>query len=335
MSRLARAFKRSAVRAVLAAALMAAAPAATPAQTPNSWSPGDVPRFLLVPADSTQPPAVVDPADVPILRRRIAVHVSGSTRREALRQIGRASGLEFVYANDLVPPGDSVRLQADDITVAAALTEVLLGAGVDVAIGANGNAILVKRTVVLAQAPRKDVVRGRVTTDSGIGDRRRGRHRHDGSDGRDVPDAHRFVGELLHHHHRRQRGVSAVRRCARPEIVPATAHTHGRRHDVRRERQARVERHDDDGDRSRPGPAPAADSLARGGRTKRHRRNGQDRGRHVRRAAPRPAGEPRRHGAARARADGWFRRRDRVRARRGRQQDHAERTLVRRRRSSA
>ncbi|HEX7545928.1 MAG TPA: carboxypeptidase-like regulatory domain-containing protein, partial [Gemmatimonadaceae bacterium] len=153
--------------ALLIAALMAAASSAVHAQTSGSWSPADVPRFLLVSTDSTQPPAVVDPSDVPMLRRRIAVHLSGATRREALRQIARASGLEFVYANDLVPPGDSVRLQADDITVAAALTEVLLGAGVDVAIGADGNAILVRRAVIVAQVPKKDVVRGRVTTDSG------------------------------------------------------------------------------------------------------------------------------------------------------------------------
>jgi hypothetical protein len=171
MRRLAGNFQRSVVNVAftvtITVTLLAVSSPAALAQAPPSWSPGDVPRFLLVPADSTQTPAVIDPADVPMLRRRIAVHVSGVTRREALRQIARASGLEFVYANDLVPPGDSVRLQADDITVAAALTEVLLGAGVDIAIGSDGNAILVRRAVLLPPAPRKDVVRGRVTTDSG------------------------------------------------------------------------------------------------------------------------------------------------------------------------
>ena len=205
---------RSTAASAFFAALVAAAPAATYAQTSKAWSPGDVPRFLLVPADSTQPPAVVDPADVPILRRRIAVHVSGSTRREALQQIARASGLEFVYANDLMPPGDSVRLQADDITVAAALTEVLLGAGLDVAISANGNAILGEANG-RCRTGAAEGCRARPRDDrQRHGDRRRGRHRDDGSDGRDIQDAHRFVGRLLDHDHRRHRRVPAVRQAA-------------------------------------------------------------------------------------------------------------------------
>ena len=137
------------------------------AQEGQAWQPGQAPRFLRVSADSTQPPIVVDPSDIPIFRRRIVMHLDNVTRREALKELGRASGLQFVYASDAIPENDTVRLQADDITVVAALTEVLLGAGVDVAIGADGNAILMKKRATVARTPREDVVRGRVTTDSG------------------------------------------------------------------------------------------------------------------------------------------------------------------------
>ncbi|MFI5231708.1 MAG: carboxypeptidase-like regulatory domain-containing protein [Gemmatimonadales bacterium] len=57
-------------------------------------------------------------------------------------------------------------MRADDITVVAALTEVLLGAGVDVALGADGNAILMKRGAAIVRFARPDIIRGRVTTDS-------------------------------------------------------------------------------------------------------------------------------------------------------------------------
>ncbi|MFI5244091.1 MAG: hypothetical protein ACHQQR_02615, partial [Gemmatimonadales bacterium] len=152
--------------AFIASALIAAAPLPGHAQGVGSWSAADAPRFLRVSADSSQPPAVIDPSDVPLLRRRISLHLNAMTRRDALKEIARASGIQFVYADDAVAARDSVRLQADDITVTAALTEVLLGAGVDVALGADGNAILMKRSVTIAPAARPDIIRGRVTPDS-------------------------------------------------------------------------------------------------------------------------------------------------------------------------
>jgi hypothetical protein len=158
--------RSSAIVAFIATALIAAAPLPGHAQGVGSWSAADAPRFLRVSADSSQPPAVIDPSDVPLLRHRISLHLSAMSRRAALKEIGRASGIQFVYADDAVAARDSVRLQADDITVTAALTEVLLGAGVDVALGADGNAILMRRAAVAQQAPppKRDVIRGRVTT---------------------------------------------------------------------------------------------------------------------------------------------------------------------------
>ena len=158
--------RRIAIASVIVA-LAGLIPAASgSAQAPRAWSPSDAPRFLRIGTDSTQPPVVIDPSDVPLLRRRVAVHLSAMTRRSALREIARVSGIQFVYADDAIAANDTVQLQADDITVTAALTEVLLGAGVDVALGADGNAMLVRRSALIARAAKPDIIRGRVTTDS-------------------------------------------------------------------------------------------------------------------------------------------------------------------------
>ncbi len=143
-----------------------AGPACARAQENRSWPATDRPQFLRFSPDSSLPPAVIDPASAPILLKRVALHLDGVTRRDALKEIGRVSGLQFVYALDVVPPADTVRLRANDITVVAALTEVLLGTGVDVALGSDGNAILIRRSVTIARAARPDIIRGRVTTDS-------------------------------------------------------------------------------------------------------------------------------------------------------------------------
>ncbi len=160
--------------AIIAIALVTVAPAHVDAQSApgaHSWSAADAPRFLKVPADSTQAPVLIDPSDVPLLRHRIALRLTPRLRRDALKEIARVSGIQFVFADDVLATSDSVQLQADDITVTAALTEVLLGAGVDVALGVDGNAILVKRGAITSSitiaAAKADIIRGRVTTDSG------------------------------------------------------------------------------------------------------------------------------------------------------------------------
>ncbi|MGH7654607.1 MAG: carboxypeptidase-like regulatory domain-containing protein, partial [Gemmatimonadaceae bacterium] len=154
---------------LILAALAVGAVASASAQGSPSWAPDQAPKFLRVSADTTRAPVEIDPSEIPAFRHRIAMHLHDVSRRDALKEIARASGLQFVYASDVIPPDGLVQLQADDITVVAALTEILLGTGVDVAIGADGNAILVKRPSIAA-APvtaKHDIVRGRVTTDSG------------------------------------------------------------------------------------------------------------------------------------------------------------------------
>lgn len=136
-------------RRVFAAAAMIAAGSsgATPQAAPPR-SPEQAPRFLRVSADASREPRVIDPLEYPILSRRIAINFHDVSRGAALQEIAITAGLQFVYAGDVLPRVGVVRLQSDNISVAAALTEVLRGAGVDVAIGANSSVILVKKPPV-------------------------------------------------------------------------------------------------------------------------------------------------------------------------------------------
>lgn len=125
------------------------------------------PRFLLATTDSTAPSVEIDPSGLPAYGKRIALSLGGVSRREALRRIAVQSGLQFVYANDLIAAEDTVQLNATDMLVVVALTEVLRGASIDVAVSYNGNAVLMRRRTPSTLAVPSDTIRGRVTGDSG------------------------------------------------------------------------------------------------------------------------------------------------------------------------
>jgi outer membrane receptor protein involved in Fe transport len=105
------------------------------------------PRFLLASADASAPRAV-DVRRTPMLRRRISVAFDGVTLREALSEISRQGNIPLMYSADDLPLDSRVRLRADSISVAGALSEVLLDAGVDVLMSADGRAALVRRAPV-------------------------------------------------------------------------------------------------------------------------------------------------------------------------------------------
>jgi outer membrane receptor protein involved in Fe transport len=102
------------------------------------------PRFLLASAVTAKPIAV-DAASVPVLRQRISVDLDDATLEQALTAITRDAGLRLVYSKGVVPLDSRVKLEASNITVAGALIEVLMGAGVDVMLTGKGQAVLVKR----------------------------------------------------------------------------------------------------------------------------------------------------------------------------------------------
>ncbi len=117
------------------------------------------PRFLLASTSRSEAPRPVDVSRTPMLRRRISVDFQDATIETALKAIAEQSGIEFAYSKSAVPLERRVRFEARDITVAAALTEVLLDEDVDVVFSSEGRAMLVKRP----PAPQLGTITGRVT----------------------------------------------------------------------------------------------------------------------------------------------------------------------------
>jgi len=102
------------------------------------------PRFLLAMAERATP-VPVDLRRSAVLRHPLSLSFDGVTLKEALAEISRQAGISLVYADDDLPAGTLVRLRADRITVAAALTDVLVDADVDIVFTPEGRATLVKR----------------------------------------------------------------------------------------------------------------------------------------------------------------------------------------------
>src|SRR5437762_1954799 len=129
---------------LLALPLLVRGPAALAQGVPEPRGP----QFLLASASPTKAPVVVDAGSVASLRRRVSLSLDGAPVGEALAELSRVSGLQIVYADGVVPSEGRVHFRAEEITVAAALTEVLLDAGVDVLISPGGSVVLVKRGAV-------------------------------------------------------------------------------------------------------------------------------------------------------------------------------------------
>ncbi len=101
------------------------------------------PRFLMA-SPSGGAPLVVDTRSVPSLWRRISVDLNDVTLEQALNTVSRQAGLKLMYSKAVVPLESRVHLQASNITVAGALIELLLDAGVDVLLARDGQLVLVK-----------------------------------------------------------------------------------------------------------------------------------------------------------------------------------------------
>src|SRR6266542_485202 len=142
------------------ATLSAVMSSTSAAQVVSGLDAGRAPRVLYT-ASGMDTPTLVDIASVPLLQRRITLNLQAADRRDALADIAKAAGLQLLYSDDVLPAGGRVHLVADQISVAAALTEVLLGTGVDIVLSASGRAALVKRTVPAMKL--QGLVTGRVT----------------------------------------------------------------------------------------------------------------------------------------------------------------------------
>jgi TonB-linked SusC/RagA family outer membrane protein len=114
----------------------------------------------------------VDAGDAPVLRQRISLDLSGVAIADALDTIARQALVRFTYQPGVLPAGARVTLRAQSITLAAALTEVLLDAHVDIQVSASGHLTLVSHGSVEPAKNRQQGARvtGRVVdADTHIG----------------------------------------------------------------------------------------------------------------------------------------------------------------------
>ena len=135
---------RVALFSLVLAWALALCPHGVAAQYVGDPSESRAPRFLLAMAER-RAPVPVDLKRSWVLRQPLSLALDGVTLKEALAEISRQARLNLVYADDDLPIAATVNLRADRITVAAALTDVLLDAGVDVVFTPDGRATLVKR----------------------------------------------------------------------------------------------------------------------------------------------------------------------------------------------
>ena len=135
---------RAALSPLALALAMAVFPHGATAQYAGDPTESRAPRFLLAMAERSKP-VPLDLKRSAFLRQPLSLAFDGVTLKEALAEISRQAGLSLVYADDVVPVTMLVSLRAERITVAAALTDVLLDAGVDVVFTPEGRATLVKR----------------------------------------------------------------------------------------------------------------------------------------------------------------------------------------------
>ncbi len=119
------------------------------------------PRFLYASNGAVKSARPVDADRMVVLQRRIAVDLDGVTIESALRTISDEAGLKLAYRGQGVTLDKLVHLRASEITVAAALTSVLLDANVDIVFSQTGQAMLVRRPV--SEQQRTGTIIGRVT----------------------------------------------------------------------------------------------------------------------------------------------------------------------------
>ena len=128
------------------------------AQVPDSDYAERGPRFLL--ASTAAPvPVRVDVTRTPVLRQSISLDLNRAALSDALREVSAKAGMQLAFSNTMLPAERTVTFRADHITVAAALTELLIDTQVDVLFSSDGRAVLVRR----AEAFQGGTVSGRVT----------------------------------------------------------------------------------------------------------------------------------------------------------------------------
>ncbi len=135
---------------------------------------GDIargPQFFYESISGTQP-IRLDVKRMPLLMRRITLRLENVTLDTALKAITRESQLRLVYSRTVMPLQKQVSINAEKITVAGALGEVLVDLDVDVLFNQYGEAMLVPRSQTMGTVRVVGTITGRVTdstTSAGLG----------------------------------------------------------------------------------------------------------------------------------------------------------------------
>jgi TonB-linked SusC/RagA family outer membrane protein len=121
------------------------------------------PRFLLAMGGKEQP-ARLDVAKTPVLRNRLSLDFESVPLGDALERVATEAGLELAFSDAVIPLSKPVHLRAEGITVAAALTELLLDVDVDVLFSTSGKAVLIRQSETERKqpAPPSGSITGRV-----------------------------------------------------------------------------------------------------------------------------------------------------------------------------
>lgn len=122
------------------------------------------PQFLIA---ANRSPERIEATRMPLLRQRISLDLREVSMHDAITAISKRSGLRLMFDDNILSGNRTVTLRAEAITVAAALTEVLLDASVDVLFSTSGNAALIRRGAFRSVAT--GVITGQVTDSTGQG----------------------------------------------------------------------------------------------------------------------------------------------------------------------
>ncbi len=129
------------------------------------------PRFLYTPSPGMAPVEIQASRNA-MLRRLVSLDLEQPTVGRLLDAIERQTGLKFLYSADRLPANRVVPLRAESITIAAALTEILLDSGLDVVLSTGNQVAFVEvKTGVAGAWDGEGAIAGRVTdkrTGSGL-----------------------------------------------------------------------------------------------------------------------------------------------------------------------
>ncbi len=113
------------------------------ADSASAMRSGGGPAFFTL---RTQDGARVDARGAPELNRRVSVSFTDAALGAAVQSVAAHAGLEVTYSTELIPPDARVTTRADDVTVATALSRVLMNARLDVLVSPDGHLTLVAQT---------------------------------------------------------------------------------------------------------------------------------------------------------------------------------------------